>query len=351
VLRHGAAEVSRERLLALPKPELHVHLDGSVRPRTMVELARDRGVSLPSTDPDELGRRMVATDTRSLEDYLLRFRLILSVMQDSPALQRAAYELAEDNAREGVRWLEVRYCPALNTRAGLSLEGAVEGALDGLALAEAAFPIRTGVILCAIRDHDPAESRSIAEVGVAYRDRGVVGFDLAGPERGYPAADHRDAFKLAADGGLGITVHAGEAYGPESIQQALDDCGAQRIGHGTRLGQDAALMHRVREAQIPLEVCITSNVQTGAVAAAAEHPVRAYYDAEVAVTLNTDNRLVSGTTVTDEYWLAHRALGFGWSELVEIARTGFRSAFLPGAQRAALLESVEHEIALLDSAG
>jgi adenosine deaminase len=179
----------------------------------------------------------------------------------------------------------------------------------------------------------------------------VVGFDLAGPESGYPAADHREAFRTAASGGLGITVHAGEAYGPESIAQALDDCGAQRIGHGTRLGQDAALLRRVRDRQIPLEVCITSNVQTGAVAAAAEHPVRAYYDAEVAVTLNTDNRLVSGTTVTDEYWLAHRELGFTWAELVEIARTGFRSAFLPPAEKAALLGDVEAELTRLHVAG
>jgi adenosine deaminase len=349
VLRPGAEEVTRERLLALPKPELHVHLDGSVRPRTMVELARERGVPLPTLDPDELGRRMVATDTRSLEDYLLRFQLILSVMQDRPALERIAYELAEDNASEGVRWLEARYCPALNTRAGLSLADAVEGTLDGLARAEAELPIRTGVILCALRDHDPAESSAIAEVGVAYRERGVVGFDLAGPERGYPAAAHRDAFRTAAAGGLGITVHAGEADGPESIEQALDDCGAQRIGHGTRLRQDAALLHRVRDRQIPLEVCITSNVQTGAAASAAEHPVRAYYDAEVAVTLNTDNRLVSGTTVTDEYWIAHRELGFGWSEIVEIARTGFRSAFLPDAGKAALLERVERELAQLEA--
>jgi adenosine deaminase len=351
VLSPDSTEVTRERLLALPKPELHVHLDGSPRPATMAELARERGVPLPSYDPAELGRRMVASDTRSLEDYLLRFQLILSVMQDRPALERIAYELAEDNAREGVRWLEVRYCPALNTRDGLRLEDAVEGGLDGLARAEAALPIRAGVILCAIRDHDPAESAAIAEVGVAYRDRGVVGFDLAGPERGFPAGRHREAFRIAAAGGLGITVHAGEAYGPESIEQALDQCGAQRIGHGTRLRQDAALLRRVRDRQIPLEVCITSNVQTGAVASAAEHPVRAYYDADVAVTLNTDNRLVSGTTLTDEYWLAHRALGFGWAELVEIARTGFRGAFLPETGRAALLADLDAVVAESGAAG
>ena len=342
-------QLTRERLLALPKPELHVHLDGSLRPRTMAELARERRVPLPTLDPEELGRRMVASDARSLEDYLLRFQLILSVLQDEHALERVAYELAEDNAREGVRWLEVRYCPALNTNQGLSLEGAVTAALAGLARAEQALPIRTGVILCALRNRDPAEARAIAEVGVAYRDRGVVGFDLAGPERGFPAADHADAFRTAAAGGLGITVHAGEAYGPESIAQALDVCGAQRIGHGTRLFEDPALLERVRAAAIPLEVCVTSNVQTGAVAAAREHPVRRYYDAGVAVTLNTDNRLVSGTTVTDEYWLAHRELGFGWTELVEVARTGFRSAFLGASEKAALLARVETELAGLDA--
>lgn len=339
-------ELTRERLLALPKAELHVHLDGSIRPATLIELAEQRGKPLPTHDPAELQRHM-SMDAGSLEAYLARFPLTLSVMQDAPAIERIAFELAEDSARENVRYVEVRWCPELNTREGLSMAASVEAALRGLALAERARGIRATAILCALRNWEPELSREIAELAVAYRDEGVVAFDLAGPEHGYPARDHRDAFRVAADAGLGITVHAGEAYGPESIRQALDDCGAARIGHGTRLFQDAALMQRVRDRQIPLEVCLTSNVQTGAVGSIAAHPARGYYDAEVAVTLNTDNRLVSGITLTDEYWAAHRALGFGWSELVEIADTGFRAAFLPAQEKAELIDRVRAEIAAL----
>ena len=339
-------ELTRQRVLALPKAELHVHLDGSLRPATLIELADERGQPVPTHDPAELARGM-SGDAGSLEAYLARFALTLSVMQDAPAIERIAFELAEDNARENVRYVEVRYCPELNTRAGLSMEGSVEAALRGLALAERATGIRATLILCSLRNYDPALSRAIAEVAVAYGSEGVVAFDLAGPEAGYPPGDHREAFEVAAAGGLGITVHAGEAYGPESIRQALDDCRAARIGHGTRLYQDAALMRRVRDEQILLEVCLTSNVQTGAAPSIAEHPARGYYDAEIAVTLNTDNRLVSGITLTDEYWAAHRALGFGWGELVEIADLGFRAAFLPAQEKAELIDAVRAEIAAL----
>lgn len=339
--------VSRERLLALPKAELHVHLDGSLRPGTLIDLARERGVSLPSQDPEELGRHMVASDVHDLDEYLERFDVTLSVMQDAAALERIAYELAEDNARESVRWLEVRYCPVLNTREGLTLAGAVEAALAGLARAEAGLGIRTGVILCALRQLDPSVSTEVAEAALAYQGRGVVGFDLAGPERGHPARDHREAFAVAARANLAITVHAGEADGADSIRQALQECGARRIGHGTRLGEDPDLLAYVRDFRVPLEVCITSNVQTRVVRSAAEHPVRAYRDSGVAVTLNTDNRLVSGTTLTDEYWKAHRELGFSWDELVQVARTGFQSAFLRRDLRAELVEEIEREIAAL----
>lgn len=338
-------EVTRERLLALPKAELHCHLDGSLRPRTLLELAEERGQPLPHRLPDALARHLGAGEAGSLEAYLTRFEITLSVMQDAAALERIAYELAEDNARENVRYLEVRWCPALNTRAGLSLEGCVEAVLRGLGQAETAFGIRATAILCALRQLDPAVSLEIARVAAAYRADGVVGFDLAGPERGHPPGAHREAFRAAAAAGLGITVHAGEAYGPASIRQALDECAARRIGHGTRLLEDGPLLQRVREERIPLEVCLTSNVQTGAASSAAAHPLRGYYDAELAVTLNTDNRLISGTTLTDEYRLAHTALGFGWTELVEIADTGFRSAFLPDDEKAALIDRVRAEIA------
>ena len=270
---------------------------------------------------------MVAADAGSLERYLAAFDLTLAVMQDAPALERIAYELAADAAAEGVRVLEVRYSPVLNTRRGLSLADAVEAPLRGLARAEAELGIRGSVIVCALRHLQPALSLRLAELAAHYRGRGVVGFDLAGPERGHPARTHRAAFAVAAEAGLGITVHAGEADGPESIRQALDECHARRIGHGTRLLEDRALLARVREQRLPLEVCITSNVQTGAVPSYERHPLRRYLDEGLVVTLNTDNRLVSGTTLTEELWKAHRYLGLDWAELATVTRMAFESAF------------------------
>ena len=287
---------------------------------------------------------MVASDTKSLVEYLARFDLTLSVMQDAAAIERIAYELAEDNARENVRWLEVRFCPALNTRKGLTAESAIEAALSGLARAQADLSIRTGLIVCGLRQLDPAANRGLAELAVSYRERGVVAFDLAGPEDGHPPRRHQEAFQVAAAANLAITIHAGEAYGPESIRQALQECGAKRIGHGTRLEEDAELLAYVRDIRIPLEVCLTSNIQTHAVPSYRQHPLRRYFDEGVIVTLNTDNRMISGTTLTDEYEHAHREMGFGWDELVEIARMGFRSAFVRRDEKAGLLVQVEAEI-------
>ena len=334
-------EVTRERLRALPKAELHVHLDGSVRTTTLIELARPRSVPLPTTDPLELERLLVASDAGTLERYLAGFDLVLSVMQDAPALERIAYELAADAASEGIRYIEVRYSPILNTRNGLSLEEAVEAPLRGLARAETDLGVRGAVIVCALRHLAPETSYRLAQLAAAYRGHGVVGFDLAGPEHGHPAADHRTAFALAAEAGLGITVHAGEAAGPESIAHALHDCGAQRIGHGTRLHEHPALEAQVRHAGIPLEVCITSNVQTGAVPSYEAHPVRHYLDNGLLITLNTDNRLISGTTLTEELWKAHRHLAFGWPELCAVTRAAFANAFLPAQERAHLLAAFD----------
>jgi adenosine deaminase len=336
--------ITRDLLRALPKAELHVHLDGSLRPSTLLELARARGVPLPAADAGELERRLVASDAGSLERYLVSFELTVAVMQDAAALERIAYELAADACAEGVRYLEVRYCPALNTRGGLTLGEAVEAPLRGLARAGAEFGVQTTIIVCALRHLEPSTSLRLAELAARYRGRGVAGFDLAGPERGHPARDHREAFALAGEAGLGLTVHAGEAAGPDSIREALDDCRAHRIGHGTRLGDDPDLLARVRDAGTPLEVCITSNVQTGAVDSYASHPVRGYLARGVAVTLNTDNRLISGTTLTDELWKAHHHLGFGWPELLAVTRASFQHAFLPAVERQRLLATFDRDV-------
>ena len=339
--------VTRELLERLPKAELHVHLDGSLRPETMLELAARHGKPMPADEPEALRDFMHVRDARNLVDYLARFETTLSVMQTGDALERIAYELAEDAARENVRWLEVRFCPALNTEGGLTLEQALEAPLAGLARAREDFGILSGVIVCALRSRDPMESMQLARLAVDYMNRGVVAYDLAGAEHGYPASDHADAFDHAAANNLPITIHAGEGYGPESINQALHRCHARRIGHGTRLGEDAALFAYVRDFRVPLEVCPTSNVQTGATRQLSTHPIRTYYDRGVVVTVSTDNRLMSGVTLTDEYVALHQHLGFSWEELVDVSRMGFQSAFLSWPEKMALLAIVDEEIGRL----
>jgi adenosine deaminase len=325
--------VTRDRVEALPKAELHVHLDGSLRPATMLELAEAADVALPARDAEGLASAMRADGAASLEVYLSAFDFTLSVLQNADALERVAFELAEDNAREGVHLLEVRFSPVLNTRAGLALDDVMEAVMHGLRRAEAAYPLRTGVIMCALRHLEPAASIRLAELAVRWRDRGVVGFDLAAGEAGFPARNHSAAFRVAAKGGLWRTVHAGEAWGPDSIRQALVDGRAERIGHGTRLCEDPELERYVLDHRIPLEICLTSNVQTGVARSYAEHPARRYFDLGIPLTFCTDNRLVSGTTVTDEYLLAHAHLGFTWPELVRVAEMGFEIAFRPWEER------------------
>ncbi|HEX6694953.1 MAG TPA: adenosine deaminase [Longimicrobiales bacterium] len=335
---------TRDLVRALPKTDLHVHLDGSLRPATMLELAKEYGVAMPASSADALADYMCVTDARDLVDYLARFDVTLSIMQTADALERIAYELAHDAAEENVRYMEVRFCPALNTRDGLSYHDAIEAALQGLRRAEAADNIQTALIVCGLRNLPASVSVDLARAAVDFRDRGVVAFDLAGAESGNPPSEHQVAFDLAAESNLPITIHAGEAFGAASIHQAIHRCHARRIGHGTRLLENPDLMRFVNDFRIPLEVCLTSNVQTRATESVADHPLRLYYDHGLVVTLNTDNRLMSRTTMTDEFWAAHTELGFDWSELTDLALMGFEAAFLPYPEKSALIDEVAAEI-------
>ncbi len=343
--------VTREQILRLPKAELHCHLDGSLRPGTLLDLAREYGVALPTSDADALARYMVCDDVCSLSDYLRRFAITVGVMQHADALERIAAELAEDAARDGVRYLEVRYAPALVTAKGLSLQDAVEAPLRGLERGARAAGTVSRLILCALRHMEPAHSMETAELAVAYNDRGVVGFDLAGAEREHPAATHAAAFAFARQHDLAVTVHAGEAAGAESVRQAVHLCGADRLGHATRLIEDSSLTQYVTDRRITLEICLTSNVQTRAVASYASHPLRAYFDRGLNVVLNTDNRLMSGTTLTQEYLHAAHHLGFTFAELSQIAVNGFASAFLPWQERMAMIDAARREIAQVGASG
>ena len=342
-----AGVLTRTLLERLPKAELHCHLDGSLRPQTMLELARDYGVAMPADDEEQLREHMVVRDARNLEDYLARFETTLSVMQTAEALERIAYELAEDASREGVRYLEVRYAPVLNVRGGLSLGESVEAPLRGLARAERDHGIVGRVIVCSLRNLSPEVSLELAQLAVAYRRSGVVGFDLAGGEAGNPASRHAAAFRHAHENDLPCTCHAGEGDGPGSVREAVHACCAQRIGHGTRLIEDESLTDYVNDRRIALEICLTSNVQTRAAASYEAHPLRRYFDRGLNVVLNTDNRLMSGTTLVDEYAHAARELDFSFEELARVALNGFESAFLPAAERAALVERARIDIAAM----
>jgi adenosine deaminase len=338
---------SRDLLQRLPKAELHCHLDGSVRPATLLELGAEYGVAMPQDDAWDLGKYMRVPDGRSLEEYLARFEVTLAVMQTAEALQRIARELAEDAARDGVWYLETRFAPVLNAQRGLTAPATIEAVMRGFEQAREEHGIIGRVIVCALRTLPPEVSLALARAAVECRDQGVVGFDLAGAERENPASGHLEAFRYAHQHGLACTCHAGEGDGADSVREAVQVCDVQRIGHGTRLIEDDALTELVRSRGIALEVCLTSNVQTGAAASYASHPLRAYFDRGLVVSLNTDNRLMSGTTLTDEYEHAARDLGFTFEELARIALSGFESAFLPRPERVALVERVRAAIAAM----
>ena len=337
----------RALLRRLPKAELHCHLDGSVRPATLLELGREHHVAMPVNDVEGLRDFMIVRDARNLEDYLNRFDITLSVMQTADSLERVAYELAEDAAAEGVRYIEMRYSPVLNTRHDLSLGEAVEAPLRGLERAHRDHKIIARLIICALRNLPPGISMELSSLAVAYKDRGVVGFDLAGGERGHPAGIHAAAFAHAREHGLACTCHAGEGAGAESVREAVYACGAHRVGHATHLIDDPTLTEYVTEQGIALEICLTSNVQTRAAPSYEAHPLRRYFDAGANVVLNTDNRLMSGTTLTDEYVHAARHLDFSFDELCTVALNGFQSAFVDSVERESLLASAKAEIASL----
>ena len=344
--RDAKPRLTKEQLKAWPKAELHVHLDGALRPATMIELARAQGIRLPADTPDALAKVMLVRHAKNLEEYLQKYEITLSVLQTAAALERVAYEFVVDVAAENVRYVEVRYSPLLH-RPALTLAQAIEAPLAGIRRAVAETGTRVGLIVCGIRTLPPSDSLDLARAAAEYRTAGVVAFDLAGAERGHPAREHRAAFEYAAAHGMACTCHAGEGDGPHSIHEALHELGAQRIGHGTRLAEDPALLEEVVARKIPLEMCLTSNVHTHTVASVAQHPFKRYLQQGVVVTLNTDGRLTDGITLTDEYYLAHAALGLTSDELARVVLNACESAFLPEYEKVALVSRVQSELEAL----
>ena len=258
--------ISKELLLQLPKVELHCHLDGSLRISSILDQSKIDNIKLPFKNYDDLTAFFKIGENRgSLEDYIKRFDITLCVMQTPKALSRFAYELIEDVSKENVRYIEVRYSPILHTKKGMALEEALESVRKGLKRGEKDFGVKSGIIVCGIRHISPEASLKLADLAVRYKNRGVVGFDLAGSEENFPAKEHREAFYLIRNNNVNTTIHAGEAYGSSSIHQAIHQCGANRIGHGTRLKEDKNLMDYVIDHRLTLEICLTSNWQTRSV--------------------------------------------------------------------------------------
>lgn len=333
-----------------PKVLLHDHLDGGVRPATVVDLARESGYAgLPSTDAESLREWFEdASNSGSLERYLETFAHTVGVMQSAEALTRVAYECGEDLAEDGIVYAEVRYAPEQHLRAGLTLEQVVEAVLDGFARARRDFGIRVGTLVTAMRHQ--ARSMEIAELAVRYRDAGVVGFDIAGAEAGYPPTRHLDAFEYLQRENAHFTIHAGEGFGLPSIWQAIQWCGADRLGHGVRIIDDievaggearlGRLADYVRDKRIPLEMCPTSNIQTGAAKSIAEHPIGLLRRLSFRVTVNTDNRLMSGTSLSEEFAKLTDAFGYGWDDLQWFTVNAMKSAFAPFNERLELINGV-----------
>ena len=340
--------VPLEILRSAPKVLLHDHLDGGLRPETIVELAREqRYDGLPTTDPAELGRWFHASAASgSLPLYLRGFAHTIAVMQTPDAVERVAYECGEDLARDGVVYAEIRYAPIFSTGRGMNLEQVVAAVARGFDRAERDHPIVLRQIVCAMRDR--TDSLEMAELAVAFRDRGCVGFDIAGEEAGHPPKVHLEAFQYCRQQNFSITIHAGEAFGPPSIWQALQYCGAHRIGHGVRLVEDMAidngrvvklgpLATYIRDHRIPLEVCPSSNVDTGAVASLAEHPIRQFMAQKLRVTVNTDNRLMSAITLSEEFRRLSETLGLTIDDVERLSINAMKSAFLGYDERVAII--------------
>jgi adenosine deaminase len=344
-------QLDHDVLQSLPKVVLHEHLDGVLRPTTIIELAKSAGYrELPTEDPEDLARWFhQGANQGSLPKYLEGFAHTIAVMQTEEALERVAYEQAEDLSGDGVVYFETRFAPVFHTREGLTHQQVVSAVLKGLERGQKEFGISPGLIMCAMRNMDV--SLEMAELAVDFRERGVVGFDLAGEEGGFPPKKHVDAFHYIQRQNFNITIHAGEGFGKESIWQAIQYCGAHRIGHGTRLIDDIAvadgkavklggLAQYVLDKRIPLEICLLSNVHTGAARSLAEHPFKIFYQEKFRVTLNTDNRLMSDTTMSREFAAARDAFDLSIEDFEKITINAMKSAFLPYDQRCDLIYSV-----------
>jgi adenosine deaminase len=326
----------------MPKVDLHCHLDGGLRPETVLDIAKSEDIPLPARDREGILPYLQAGDRCSdLKEYLCRFELPVRCLQSREAQRRAAFEVVEDAVKNNVKYLEVRFAPELFTRRGLSTVDVTRNVLEGLKKGESETGTVARAILVCMRHHTEQQNDRVIDAAARFLGKGVVGVDLAGDEAGFPPQLFHKVFARARQFDIPVTIHAGEAGGAENVLEAIKNLGALRIGHGIHIQENRSILEYVARKEIPLELCLTSNVQTRAAASLESHPVRTFFDEGLKVTINTDNPTVSRTDMTREFRLLHECFHFTRQEMHQVVINSVRAAFLENRQKAALLKNME----------
>ncbi|MDW7669002.1 MAG: adenosine deaminase [Bacillota bacterium] len=337
--------ISAEIIKKLPKIDLHCHLSGSIRPETIFDIAVKEGIEVPTDKIEKFKKHVqVDNDCKSLKEYLTKFDFNLMVMQKSEYIERITYELLQDTAKQNVKYIEIRFAPMLHMDQGLTIENAVEAVIKGMRKGQEELDIKANLILICMRHHSPKKSIEIVEKASLYLGKGVVGVDLAGNEHDFEPAIHEEAFKLAKDKGLHRTVHAGETGIPKNIVISVEKLFAERIGHGVYAYQDEKVLEYVKNHKIPLEQCLTSNLQTNAVETFEEHPIKSYLDQGVVVTVNTDNMTVSNTDLNKEYVRLIKHQNFTLKDIKKTFMNSVEVSFMEEEEKSKLKEKMEKEI-------
>ncbi|MBH5316529.1 adenosine deaminase [Paenibacillus sp. GSMTC-2017] len=335
-------EINTNRIQALPKVDLHLHLDGSVKPETLIDIARESGATLPVWEPEKLAPYMkVKGECKSLAEYLDKFHFVGEFLHTATALERVAYELVSQANDQNCTYIEVRFAPQLHRNNGLSLDEVIQHVRNGLQRGEETFGVRARIIVICLRGHSEEMNAEAIEVAGRFLGKGVVAVDLAGAEAAFPPEQFEHIFSRAVELGLPITIHAGEALGAPSVEIAVNKLGATRIGHGVRMREDASVMELIKSKHIPLELCPISNIQTKAVDSWEDYPLRDYFDKGFLVTVNTDNLTVSDTTITKEYEMLQKHLHFTDEEICKLVMNGVNAAFLLGEEKDKLRSEME----------
>lgn len=337
--------ITEDVIRLLPKVDLHMHLDGSVKPETIMEFAGEQGIELPARDKTGLIPHMqVDGSCGSLKDYLSKFDFVVPFLQSGPALERVAYETVEQASEHNCAYIEVRFAPQLHRKNGLSAEETIHHVLKGLNRGWRQFGVKAKAIIICMRNHVHKDNIEVIEAAARYAGNGVAAVDLAGDEASYPAERFREIFALTRKKGMPVTIHAGEAAGPANIYEAIANLGASRIGHGVRLKENPQVLEFVKEKRIPLEMCPISNIQTKAVTGWEAYPIREYYDQGLLLTVNTDNPVVSGTNITKEFSVLTEKFGFTLRELGSLIMNGVEAAFMDESEKQMLKRDVRSRL-------